>query len=149
MGKRGEGWFAIQMLLFVAILLSPLVESFPFPLWLRVLGLIILAAGGFLTLFGIFGLGQNITPFPRPKEGGQLVTTGAYSLVRHPIYSGAIIGAFGWALLTATLLGLVLAVVLFGFFDLKSRREERWLVETYPTYPEYQQRVKKLLPWVY
>ncbi len=149
MGKRGEGWFAIQLLIFAAILLSPVVESFPFPLWLRVLGLPILAIGGVLGTLGILGLGTNLTPFPKPKEGGYLVTSGVYGLVRHPIYSGLIAGTLGWALLTGSLLGLAFAVLLFIFFDLKSRREERWLVETYPTYPEYQQCVKKLLPWVY
>jgi len=40
-------------------------------------------------------------------------------------------------------------VALFIFFDLKSRREERWLREAYPEYGDYQKRVKKLVPWVY
>ena len=44
---------------------------------------------------------------------------------------------------------LLLPVLLFIFFDLKSRREEQWLREAYPDYPAYQKRVKKLIPWVY
>ncbi len=149
LGKRGEGWFAIQILLMAAIFVSPVIESFPFPLWLRVIGAPFLLIGGSLAFSGIFGLGASITPFPRPKEGGQLVTTGAYGLVRHPIYSGIILGAFGWGLLCSSPLGLALSVVLFIFFDFKSRREERWLTETYPAYPAYQRRVKKLVPGVY
>ena len=39
--------------------------------------------------------------------------------------------------------------MLFIFFDLKSGREEEWLVEVYPVYGAYRQRVKKLVPWVY
>jgi protein-S-isoprenylcysteine O-methyltransferase Ste14 len=149
LGKRGEGWVAIQLLLFVAILLSPVVQEFAFPLWLRLLGLPFLALGGILGTLGIFGLGQNLTAFPRPKEGGYLVSTGVYGIVRHPIYSGLVFGTLGWAVLTDTLLGIALAVVLFLFFDQKSRREERWLKEAYHDYPAYQQRVKKLIPWVY
>ncbi len=149
LGQRGEGWFAIQVLLMAAIFVSPVIESFPFPLGLRALGAPLLLIGGGLAFAGIFGLGASITPFPRPKEGGQLVTTGAYGLVRHPIYSGIILGAFGWGLLCSSPLSLALSVVLFVFFDLKSRREERWLTEMYPMYPAYQRRVKKLVPWVY
>jgi protein-S-isoprenylcysteine O-methyltransferase Ste14 len=47
------------------------------------------------------------------------------------------------------LLGVGLAAVLFIFFDLKSRREERWLMEAYPGYAKYRQRVRKLIPFVY
>ena len=39
--------------------------------------------------------------------------------------------------------------VLFVFFDVKSRLEERWLTEKFAGYPEYRTRVKKLIPWVY
>ncbi|MGB8646713.1 MAG: isoprenylcysteine carboxylmethyltransferase family protein [Anaerolineae bacterium] len=149
MGKRGELWFAFQIILFGLILIAPTVSSFPFPLWLRGLGLLILLMGGLIGTLGLVRLGRNLSPFPKPIDGGQLVQTGIYGWVRHPIYSGLIFSAFGWSLLTNTLLGLALVVVLFIFFDLKSRREERWLAETYPDYTEYKQHVKKLIPGVY
>lgn len=60
---------------------------------------------------------------------------GAYSLVRHPIYSGLILAAFGWALLRGSPLGLIYGVVLLVFFDLKARREERWLAAKFAAYP--------------
>ena len=149
MGKRGEGWVALQLLLFALILVSPRVEVLALPLWLRLLGILVILGGGLLGTLGILGLGRNLTPFPRPKEGGYLVSTGGYGLVRHPIYSGLIFGSLGWSLVTDTLLGVGLTVVLFLFFDLKSRREERWLTEAYPGYPDYQKRVKKLVPFLY
>ncbi len=149
MGKRGELWFVLQIVLFALILLAPKVSSFPFPLWLRALGLILFLLGGIIGTLGLVALGRNLSPFPKPIEGGNLVQTGVYGWVRHPIYSGLILGTLGWALLTDALLGLVLVVVLFVFFDLKSRREERWLTETYPDYTGYRQRVKKLIPGVY
>jgi protein-S-isoprenylcysteine O-methyltransferase Ste14 len=149
MGKRGEGWVVLQLLLFALIFVSPRFEAVQLPLWLRLIGAVVILGGGLLGTLGIIGLGKNLTPFPRPKEGGHLVTTGVYGLVRHPIYTGIIFGSLGWALLTNTLLGVGFVVVLFLFFDLKSRREERWLIEAYPDYPTYQKRVKKLVPFLY
>jgi protein-S-isoprenylcysteine O-methyltransferase Ste14 len=149
MGRRGEGWFALQMLLFAVILFAPRILPLEFPLWLRLLGLAILAIGGIFGTGGASALGRNLTPFPKPIEGGTLVTSGVYGLVRHPIYTGLILGTLGWGIFRSNLLGAGLAVVLFVFFDLKSRREERWLAEAYPGYGEYQKRVKKLVPWIY
>jgi len=44
---------------------------------------------------------------------------------------------------------LVYAVVLMVFFDLKARREERWLREEVPGYADYQKRVHRLIPFLY
>ena len=149
MGKRGEGWFVLQLVLFAVILLAPPVPPVTFPLWLRALGLGILVVGGVVGTGGILALGSNLTAFPKPIEGGTLVTKGVYSVVRHPIYTGLILGTLCLGIFRASLLGIGLAVVLSIFFDLKSRREEKWLVEAYPGYADYRQRVKKLMPWVY
>ncbi len=149
MGKRGEGWFLLQMILFAVILVIPRIFAVAFPLWLQGLGILLLVAGALFGTWGMIALGRNLTPFPKPIEDGILVTTGPYAWVRHPIYTGLILGTLGWALFRANLVGVALAVALFVFFDLKSRQEERWLVEAYGGYTEYQSRVHKLIPWVY
>ena len=149
MGKRGEGWFVVQLVLFAVILLAPPVPPVTFPPWLRALGVGILVVGGVVGTGGILALGSNLTAFPKPIAGGTLVTGGVYSIVRHPIYTGLILGTLGLGIFRESLLGIGLAVVLFIFFDLKSRREEKWLVEAYPEYAAYRKRVKKLVPWVY
>ncbi len=149
MGRRGEVWFALQLVLFALILLAPTAETLPFPLWLRIIGVVLVLIGGLLGTSGILSLGRNLSPFPKPIQDGRLVRSGVYGWVRHPIYSGLILGTLGWALLTGTLLGIALVVGLFIFFDLKSRREERWLAETYPEYVDYKKQVKKLIPGVY
>jgi protein-S-isoprenylcysteine O-methyltransferase Ste14 len=149
MGKRGEGWFLIQLALFALILLSSRIGPWVFPTWLRALGGVLLLIGGISGTLGIFALGRNLSPFPKPIEGGSLVTNGVYGMVRHPIYTGLILGTLGWGLLMSSALGLLLAVVLFLFFDRKSRREEAWLMEAYPGYAEYRARVKKLIPGIY
>ncbi len=149
MGKRGEGWFVLQMVLFAVILLAPRVLPVSLPTWVRGLGLVFLGVGGLLGTWGMVALGRNLTPFPKPIEGGSLVTVGPYRFVRHPIYAGLIFGTLGWALFRSNLLGIVLAVALFAFFDLKSRREERWLAESYADYAEYRRQVRKLIPFLY
>ncbi len=149
MGKRGEGWFLIQLLLFALILLASRVAAWELPIWLRGLGALALAAGGITGTMGLLALGRSLSPFPKPIEGGTLVTTGVYGVVRHPIYTGLILGTIGWSLLMSSLLGIGMAVVLLVFFDQKSRREEAWLMQSYPGYAEYRKRVRKLIPWVY
>jgi steroid 5-alpha reductase family enzyme len=88
-----------------------------------------------------------ILPYPKPES--TLIETGPYRIVRHPMYSGAILVAFGWALVIHSWLAIGTAMVLFVFFDLKSRREEAWLKEKFPGYATYQQRVRKLVPLIY
>jgi protein-S-isoprenylcysteine O-methyltransferase Ste14 len=110
-----------------------------------VLGLI----GSFIALAGVLSLGQNLTAVPYPKEDAALVESGAFRFVRHPIYSGIILGSLSWGLLTNSLLALLLTLVLFIFFDVKSRREEQWLSEKYAGYAAYQARVRKLIPLIY
>ena len=102
-----------------------------------------------LALAGLFKLGRNLTAVPHPKDDAIFVAEGAYRIVRHPIYSGIILAACGWGFLMNNILVLMMAVVLFLFFDIKTRREERWLSERYSEYPAYQQRVHKLIPFIY
>ena len=150
MGQRGEGWVIAQGVLFTLIALSPRTGF----LWLAprlftTLGMLLIVVGLFLLMWGVFGLGRNLTPFPRPISEGQLVTTGVYGIVRHPLYGGLILASLGFALLTTNLVRIVLTLVLSIFFDAKSRREEAWLEEVYVEYTAYQQRVKKFIPWLY
>jgi protein-S-isoprenylcysteine O-methyltransferase Ste14 len=108
-----------------------------------------LIVGAALALGGIRHLGRNLTAFPRPLVEGELVRTGMYARVRHPIYSGGIFVVLGWALLFTSLPGVLMALVVFLFFDLKSRREEAWLLEKYAGYAAYRQQVRKLIPFIY
>jgi protein-S-isoprenylcysteine O-methyltransferase Ste14 len=57
--------------------------------------------------------------------------------------------ALGWALWVTSWLTLGYAMVLFVFFDIKSRREEQWLKAKFSGYAAYQKRARKLIPFVY
>lgn len=109
----------------------------------------LLIAGIVLGVGGLVRLGRNLTPYPRPKRDATLVEDGVYSMVRHPIYAGLALAAIGWGLLWRSPAALALAAALLVFFDVKSRREERWLAEAFPGYAAYRRRVKKLIPFIY
>ena len=94
-------------------------------------------------------LGQSFTPFPKPVDTGSHIARGPYRFVRHPMYVAIVVASAGWALLWQSGAGALLAILLLAFFDLKSRREERWLAGAYPSYGEYRRRVKRFVPLVY
>lgn len=152
---RGEGWVLAQLALLAAIGLAPrrLGGLPPWPdqlaRWALYPGALAIALGGLLGVVAAAQLGSNLTPFPRPREGATLVQGGVYGLVRHPIYASLLLLALGWSLLRASTPSLALSLVLALFFDLKARREERWLLERFPDYAAYRRRVRRLLPWVY
>ena len=154
-GARGEWYVAAQLVLMAAVFFAP--RTLPgLPAWPVSLARICIVAGaalGFagasLLLASLFRLGSNLTPLPYPKTDATLVQTGPYRIVRHPMYAGGIVLAFGWALLVRGWLTLGYAAVLLVFLDIKSAREERWLTDRFPDYPDYQRRVRKLIPFVH
>jgi protein-S-isoprenylcysteine O-methyltransferase Ste14 len=105
--------------------------------------------GAWLILQGFNDLGDSLTPVPRPRSDANLVETGIYRRLRHPIYAGLIAGALGWAGLTAMLGVLLVAVLLAAFLDAKARREEAWLLDRYEGYAEYRRRTKRFVPGIY
>ncbi len=154
-GARGEWFLVAQAVLFGLVAFGP-ARLGPVPAWpdgvaaaLRWPGVALMAAGAVLAVGGVLKLGDSLTALPYPKDCSRLVTTWPYSVVRHPIYSGLIVGALGVALWRGGWLPVLYALLLLGFFDVKSRLEERWLAQKYPDYPEYRARVRKLIPWVY
>lgn len=150
MGKRGESWVAVQAVLLLLLFIAPPMGGpWPYPDGFRLVGWACIAVGTMTLGWSAWNLGRSLTPFPRPVDDGRLVTTGAYRFVRHPIYSGVLVIALGLALLTMSPLRLAIAGVLFVFFNLKARREERWLEEKYADYAAYRKRVKRFIPWIY
>lgn len=152
LGRRGEGWVAIQGVLFVLLALAGTAGPAWGEPWLtvgRVAGAVLIALGITFAVLGIVGLRENLTAVPRPVEGGRLVDSGVYGLVRHPIYTGIIAAALGWGLVTASPPALVVALGIGVFFDVKARREEAWLLAAYPEYEGYRRRVRKLVPAIY
>jgi protein-S-isoprenylcysteine O-methyltransferase Ste14 len=152
LGPRGEGWVAIQIALFGAILAAGLAAA-RWPLQARIprlmVAVLVGVAGASLLGAGIRALGESITPLPRPNARAVLRQHGVYGLVRHPIYGGVMLLALAWSLLSSPW-ALVPTVALAGLLLMKSRIEEHWLGERFPDYPEYARRVRhRFLPFVW
>lgn len=152
LGPRGEGYVALQAAITLVILATvPLGPAWAGSARLAAaaLGFALAAAGGWLVLRGIVDLRENLTPWPRPREVSRLVDSGAYRLVRHPIYGGQVVGAVGLGLIAASPVTILAALGLGVLFAVKSRREEAWLIERHPDYAAYRARTRRLIPWLY
>jgi len=154
-GARGEWLVVAQVVLIALVFFGPRTMSdqsawaFPLPRACVIVGRALMILGGALLLAGLVRLGKGLTPLPSPRDGATLIETGPFALVRHPMYSGGLVLASGWALCVRSWLTVGYVIALFVFLDFKSRREERWLTEKFPTYRGYQERVRKLIPFVY
>jgi protein-S-isoprenylcysteine O-methyltransferase Ste14 len=152
LGRRGEGWVALQLLLLAATVASGLTGVY----WpngaegvLAVFGLVVGAFGLALLLVAGLSLGASLTVLPKPREPGGLVQSGVYRVVRHPVYGAVLLLALAWSLAESPL-GLIPSALLALVFDLKARLEEAWLQERHPEYAGYQERTpRRFIPGVY
>jgi protein-S-isoprenylcysteine O-methyltransferase Ste14 len=149
---RGGGWVLAQIPVLIGAVMVPSQTADSFSLIgvpAHIIGIAITVTGGIIVLAGALQLGEALTPLPHPRDGARLREEGIYRYMRHPIYSGLIVGSFGWALAWQSPWGIAYVVLVFLFFDRKAAREERWLRARYPGYDGYAQRVRKLFPGVY
>lgn len=153
--SRGELFVLAQFALFGLLIFGP--ATFPFlPAWsprlhyaCRIIGLLLLISGAAFACAGTLNLGRNLTPFICPREGGVLLESGAFRLIRHPIYSGLLQLSLGWALWLEGWLTLACALLLFLLLDAKAAREEQLLARTFPGYDAYARKVRRLIPFIY
>lgn len=141
-------WVTVQLGLLAALLLMPAVGRLPYLVPLRPLGLLVGFAGLALSGAATWQLhaGRSLTPMPSPRAGAALLTSGLYRRVRHPVYSGLLIWAFGMAIATASVLHFVLFGVLWVFFHAKAAHEEKLLAQKFSGYPEYAARTPRFFP---
>jgi protein-S-isoprenylcysteine O-methyltransferase Ste14 len=115
---------------------------------LHVVGLIMLLSGLGLAIWARIYLGRNWGMPMTQKEEPELVTSGPYRFVRHPIYSGILLGVLGTSL-AATFYWLIALVILGAYFIYSATVEERIMTASFPTtYPRYRTKTKMLVPFV-
>jgi protein-S-isoprenylcysteine O-methyltransferase Ste14 len=109
-------------------------------------GVALCAVGVGLAIVARIHLGRNWGMPTSRKENPELVTTGPYAFVRHPIYTGMLIAMLGSSI--GQNVSWVLPLILFGvYFIYSAQREEKLLIEEFPDqYPAYMTRTKMLLP---
>ncbi len=116
--------------------------------WLRsmfiALGVMLILGGIALWVAAVF-----VTKFTRHIKAGELITTGVFAWVRHPIYSAFWLGASGFLVAQVNWWLLLAPPMFWAFFTwLMIRTEERWLTEEFGTeYEKYAKRVNRTIPW--
>lgn len=116
---------------------------------LRGIGLAVFVAGLLLAVWARVHIGRNWGMPMSRKVDPELVTTGPYRMIRHPIYTGILLGLLGTAL-ALDLFGLIVVAVAGAYFVYSAVREERFMCEQFPdSYPRYQESTKMLIPLLF
>jgi protein-S-isoprenylcysteine O-methyltransferase Ste14 len=115
---------------------------------LGVIGAVVFASGIALAVWARVHLGRNWGMPMTQKAEPELVTSGPYRFVRHPIYSGLLAALLGTALAT-NLIGLAIVAILGVYFYYSASVEEKNLIAMFPSaYPAYRSSTKMLIPFV-
>jgi protein-S-isoprenylcysteine O-methyltransferase Ste14 len=117
--------------------------------WLLGTGLAIFVLGLALAVWARVYLGRNWGMPMSQKADPELVTTGPYHSVRHPIYSGIILAMIGTTI-AVSLYWLVAVILVGGYFIYSAVMEERFMARAFPdSYPAYKRSTKMLVPFIF
>jgi len=112
------------------------------PLYVHLLAGIVL-----LPVSAIFTLSAHKAVFGKEVQKSGLITRGVFSIVRHPMYFGSWLFFFGLMLITLSLTSAAVCILIFVFYYLVSKYEEKLLLQKYKTaYEEYRTGVPMLFP---
>jgi protein-S-isoprenylcysteine O-methyltransferase Ste14 len=116
--------------------------------WLQGIGLALFFLGLALAIWARVYLGRNWGMPMSQKADPELVTTGPYHSIRHPIYSGIILAMIGTAI-AVSLYWLAAVIFLGAYFLYSAIVEERSMARLFPdSYPEYKRSTKMLIPFI-
>ena len=106
------------------------------------LGILLIIISSIFILIAIKELGRNLSPFPKPKANSNLVTTGIYRLMRHPMYYSLIFISLGVFLTKLSIYHLCLTITLALLIKFKIILEEQYLKNKFKNYLLYKNEVK-------
>ncbi|HEV3176607.1 MAG TPA: isoprenylcysteine carboxylmethyltransferase family protein [Stellaceae bacterium] len=116
----------------------------------RWLGVLLFAIGGALRIWPVFLLGRRFSGLVAIQPGHTLLTTGIYSVIRHPSYLGLLTNSLGWALAFRSGLGVVITALLLPIVLARIRAEEALLGSQFGAeYEAYRARTSRLIPGLY
>jgi protein-S-isoprenylcysteine O-methyltransferase Ste14 len=117
--------------------------------WMQGVGLVIFLSGLALAVWARLYLGRNWGMPMSRKDDPELVRTGPYRRIRHPIYSGLILAMVGTTI-AVSLYWLVAVLLLGAYFVYSAFMEERYMTSLFPdSYPEYKRSSKMLVPFIF
>ena len=105
-------------------------------------GFLIIIIAFIILLVAIKDLGKNLSPFPRPLNNSDLVTTGIYRFTRHPMYYSLIFISFGFFITKLSIYYLFLSTSLVLIIKFKIALEEQYLKNKFKNYLLYKNEVK-------
>jgi protein-S-isoprenylcysteine O-methyltransferase Ste14 len=124
-------------------------QVWPVGLWPFWLGAAVTIAGLLFAVWAREHLGRNWSRSVTIKQGHELITTGPYRVVRHPIYTGILAGFLGMAVAISQVRGFIVLVLVFLAFWLKLRMEEQWMRSQFgEVYAAYARRTAALVPYL-
>lgn len=113
-------------------------------------GFLVECSGIFLGVLAIYVVRiKNINITPTVKPGSELVTTGIYRIIRHPMYIAQIIAVLPLIIDYFSYPRLIVLVILSIVLVFKLNYEEKQLRKAFPEYHEYMKKTFRLIPFVY
>ena len=110
-------------------------------------GVAFTAAGVAIAIWARWHLGANWSGVVTLKEGHELIRTGPYRNIRHPIYTGILLGLLGTAVALGEVRGLLGVVIAWLSFYTKARREESFLTQEFgERFAEHRRHTGMFLP---
>ncbi len=106
------------------------------------LGFMFIIIASIIMLMAIKELGSNLSPFPRPKANGNLITSGIYSFTRHPMYYSLILFSLSFFIIKLSFYYLCLTIILSIVIKFKIILEEQYLNNKFKNYLFYKDKVK-------
>ena len=112
-------------------------------------GIVLCVAGLAFCIWARVTLGSNWSGTITLKEKHELIVRGPYRLVRHPIYTGLLTMLVATVIVLGHVAGIIAVPLVFLSFWIKLRDEEQVMLKQFPNeYAAYQQRVRRLIPFV-
>ena len=137
---------ALQLVLLAGLVWFPGERAWPVSGWLVAAASVMIATAAVFAVAGALRLGAGLTASPLPSAAAQLRTTGMYACVRHPIYTGLLLGGAGVVLLGGRTSRVWVWFALFALLWGKTLLEERKLAARFPGYRDYAASTPRLVP---
>jgi protein-S-isoprenylcysteine O-methyltransferase Ste14 len=125
-------------------------QPWPAGFWPFWLGAVVMVAGALFSVWAREYLGRNWSSSVTIKQDHELITTGPYAVVRHPIYTGILTGLLGTAIAFSQMRGFIAVALIFLSYWLKLSMEEKWMRSQFgEAYTSYANKTAALVPYLF